>query len=94
MTLKAGEYQIPAGATTADIILMMHEGRSVVRLFTLPEGLTSFQAAVLLNATPALDQPLTAVPAEGSLLPETYRYTYGDSRAEMVARMQKAMQET
>ncbi|HUN52564.1 MAG TPA: endolytic transglycosylase MltG, partial [Candidatus Sulfotelmatobacter sp.] len=33
-------------------------------------------------------------PAEGSLLPETYNYSWGDSRAGMLARMAKAMRET
>jgi UPF0755 protein len=31
--------------------------------------------------------------AEGSLLPETYQYIHGDSRAELVARMRKAQEE-
>jgi UPF0755 protein len=33
------------------------------------------------------------LPPEGSLLPETYRYSYGDSRAGMISRMQKSMQD-
>ena len=33
----------------------------------------------------------TALPPEGSLLPETYQFNRGDTRAEIVARMTQAM---
>jgi UPF0755 protein len=92
-TLKAGEYALPAHASAVEIATMIHEGRSVVRLFTAAEGLTSGEIAQLLNDDPFLTGNIAAIPAEGSLLPETYRYTYGDSRSEIIARMQKAMQE-
>ena len=92
-SLKAGEYAIPASASPFDIALMMHDGHSVVRLFTVAEGLTSGEVVHLLNADPVLTGTTAAVPAEGALLPETYRYSYGDSRASLIARMEKAMQE-
>lgn len=92
--LKAGEYKLNADISTVEVVAMIHEGRSVVRLFTVAEGLTSQEIARLLTAMPELAGEAGAVPAEGSMLPESYRYIYGDSRAGMVARMQKAMQET
>lgn len=92
-SLKAGEYAIPARATPVEIAQMMHEGRSVVRLFTVAEGLTSAEVVRLLNADPVLTGTIEAAPPEGSLLPETYRYIYGDSRTGIVTRMQKAMQD-
>jgi UPF0755 protein len=91
--LKAGEYAVPAKASAFDIAMMLHEGRSVVRTFTAAEGLTSAEIVGLLNAEPALTGEIAAIPPEGSLLPETYRYSYRDSRASLIARMQKAMQE-
>ena len=92
-SLKAGEYAIPAHASALDIAIMMHEGRSVLRLFTVAEGLTSAEVAHMLENDPALTGALSAPPAEGSLLPETYRYSYGDDRAHLIARMQKAMRD-
>jgi UPF0755 protein len=92
-SLKAGEYAIPAGASPIDIAVMMHDGHSVVRLFTAAEGLTSAEIVKLLEVEPVLTGSIDTVPAEGSLLPETYRYTYGDSRAGIVMRMQKALQD-
>lgn len=91
--LRAGEYEIPARATPMDIALMMHEGKAVVRLFTVPEGLTSAEIVDLLKEETVLSGEVEAVPTEGSLLPESYRYSYGDSRASLIARMQKAMRD-
>jgi UPF0755 protein len=92
--LKAGEYQISAGQSLADIVQMMHEGRSISHLFTVAEGLTSAEIARLLASLPALGGDTGPMPPEGSLLPESYRYIYGDHRAGLIARMQKSMQET
>jgi len=41
---------------------------------------------------PALDGEVAAVPADGELLPDTYLYSYGDSRAELIARMRHDME--
>lgn len=92
--LKAGEYALIPGQSMADIIDMIHEGRSVTHLFTVAEGLTSNDIARLLNIMPAMGGGSIAPPPEGSVLPESYRYLYGDTRAGVIGRMQKAMQET
>jgi UPF0755 protein len=91
--LKAGEYAFAPHQSTADIVLMMRDGRSVVRLFTVAEGLSSIEIAHMLQSNPALTGDMPPA-AEGSLLPETYRYSYDDSRAGLIVRMQKAMEET
>jgi len=92
-SLKAGEYAIPAKASPFKIATVLHEGKSIVRMFTAVEGLTSAEIVVALNENPALTGAIDRIPDEGALLPETYRYTYGDSRMSMISRMQKAMQE-
>ncbi len=91
--LQAGEYEFTPGQSIADVIITIHEGHSVVRMFTVPEGLTSAEIVDLLKNNPVLTGDVAQVPAEGSLLPETYRYSYGDARAGIVARMQKGMQD-
>jgi UPF0755 protein len=93
--LKAGEYAFPAGISAAEVMRLMQEGRTVVRRLTVPEGLTTAQVLGLLTATEALDGPLpTPAPGEGELLPETYNFAYGDSRAGMVQRLHRAMTTT
>ncbi len=89
--LKAGEYAFPAGISIDGILEMMRQGRTVVRRFTVPEGLTSAQVVALLEKEPALAGEVKAVPKNGSLLPETYYYSYGDSRAALLERMERSM---
>jgi UPF0755 protein len=92
--LRAGEYAFGPGASMRSVVASLAAGRTLDRRLTIPEGLTSAAVVELINAAPALSGTLATVPAEGSLLPETYHYSYGDSRAELIARMQEAMSRT
>lgn len=92
--LQAGEYRFEPGQSAVDITAMLRDGRTVIRQFTAPEGLTSQEIVELLGAIPALTGDIPQTPAEGSLLPETYRYNYGDSRASVLERMQKDAKDT
>ncbi|MCC7015643.1 MAG: endolytic transglycosylase MltG [Rhodospirillales bacterium] len=91
--LRAGEYEFPPRASALAAIRLMQSGRTVVRRVTVPEGFTVKQATALLALTEGLEGPLTRVPGEGWLLPETYHFAYGDSRQGMVDRMESAMRE-
>ena len=88
--LKAGEYEIPAHASMADIVRILREGKSIVHRITVPEGLTSQEAMEIVKADPVLAGDMPPVPAEGSLLPETYNFSRGTTRAQIVQRMQKS----
>jgi len=92
--LKAGEFMIPAHASGAQILAILQgtEG-SLRRLFTVPEGMPSVMVYEKLLAQPMLTGKVT-VPAEGSILPNSYDYQRGELRAAVVARMQKAMAQT
>jgi UPF0755 protein len=92
--LKAGEYAFPARATPQGVIAMLASGETVARRLTVPEGLTVAEVFKLLESVEALEGELPPPPAEGSLLPETYFYAFGDSRIGLVARMQDAMRRT
>ena len=92
-SLKAGEYQCQPRQSLAEIVFMMNQGRAIVRLFTVPEGLTSHEIVKLLQDDLTLSGNIKTVPPEGSLLPESYRYIYGDNRANLVERMQKSQRE-
>jgi len=89
--LRAGEYLFPAGISMVDTIELLRSGRTVVHRLTVPEGLTSAQIVAMLQAEPALSGEIAKTPPEGSLLPETYHFSWGDSRAEILNRMQTAM---
>jgi UPF0755 protein len=92
--LKAGEYAFPARATPQGVIAMLAKGETVARRLTLAEGLTVAEIFQLLENTEALEGALPPPPEEGSLLPETYFYAFGDSRVGLVRRMEDAMRET
>ena len=72
---------------------MIASGQTVARRITVAEGLTVAEIFALLGSTEGLDGALPPPPPEGSLLPETYFFAFGDHRAEIVKRMQRAMQE-
>lgn len=92
--LKAGEYLFPATVSMRGAVDILLSGKTVLRRLTLPEGITSGEAAALIEAADVLLGSLDTIPAEGSLLPETYHYVRGDTRANLVGRMQAAMLET
>ena len=89
-SLKAGEYALPAHASMADIAAILESGRSIQHKLTAAEGLTSAMIYALVQNDPVLVGDAGAVPSEGSLLPETYLFTRGTTRAQMLKRMEKA----
>ena len=62
------------------------------RLVPVPEGYPSVLVHDALMRADGLTGDV-AVPAEGSILPDSYAYQKGDTRASVVARMQKAMKD-
>jgi UPF0755 protein len=90
--LKAGEYNFPAGVNIGGIITLLQSGKTWQRKITIPEGLTVPEVMNLLNGEPALSGSIDPLPAEGSLLPETYLFSYGDTRQSLVNRMKNSMQ--
>ncbi|GHB17821.1 aminodeoxychorismate lyase [Pseudovibrio japonicus] len=89
--IKAGEYAFPAGIPMKTVMEDLVEGRAVYHSVTFPEGWTSTQIINRLNANEILTGEISAIPAEGSLLPETYTFTRGTTKARIIDQMQKAM---
>lgn len=92
--LKAGEYEIPAGASMREILDLLESGKVVLRQVTIREGLTSYEIDALLANVEDLELVRTEIPAEGTLLPETYSYEKGDSNADVLHHMADAMEKT
>ncbi len=92
--LKAGEYALPAHESMRDVIARLSDGRVLTRRVTIPEGLTAVEIVAIVAAAPALQGEVSAIPPEGSLLPETYHYVSGDTRDAVLARMTDAMAAT
>lgn len=88
--LRAGEFEIDSGASIREIVTHLKTGDPILRFVTVPEGRTSAQVVRILNETPMLTGEVAEVPAEGTLLPETYSYHREDSRAHILDRMAQA----
>lgn len=91
--VKAGEFLLPAGASPASILDILQHGESQRRFVTVPEGMPSILVYEKLMAEPLLTGEIP-VPAEGSVLPDTYDFERGESRAKVLARMTRAMSAT
>jgi UPF0755 protein len=90
--LKAGEYQFKAHASLRDVVATIVEGRVVAHQFTVPEGLTSEQIVARLLDDDILTGNIKEIPREGSLLPDTYNFSRGVTREQMIQRMQQEQQ--
>lgn len=88
--LHAAELAFPAHASLAQVLAILRTAAPVEHALTIPEGLTAAAIAGLLATAPALRGDLT-VPREGGVLPQTYDYEWGQSRARAVHRMEAAM---
>ena len=88
--LKAGEYEFRKNATMRQVLDTLVEGKSIDHKVAFAEGLTSQQIIERLQANTDLQGNIADVPAEGTLLPDTYRFQIGDSRQDIIERMQAA----
>ena len=87
--LKFGEYQFPKQASLHDVISTIVEGKVVLHQISVPEGLTSEQIVQRLLDIDILNGNIREVPREGSLLPESYKFTRGTPREQVIQRMQQ-----
>lgn len=91
--IKAGEFMLPKGASGSRILSIIQGDEVLRRFVTIPEGMPSIMVYERLMANSQLTGSIE-VPAEGSVLPDTYEIDRGESRAAVLRRMQAAMQST
>jgi UPF0755 protein len=108
-SLKAGEYEVPQGASLMAVLNLLETGRVKPHLLVLPEGFTirelgrqleaegiATQADVVRAATnPRLAWSLgiEASSLEGYLFPDTYQVTKGTRVEEILGRMVQRFRE-
>ncbi|MEQ8825697.1 MAG: endolytic transglycosylase MltG [Filomicrobium sp.] len=90
LDMKAGEFKIAQNASMEQVLKTIVHGKSVQYRITLPEGLTSQQIVGRVLADENLTGDVTAIPLEGSLLPDTYPYERGADRQAILDRMANA----
>jgi UPF0755 protein len=92
-TIKAGEFLIPAHASNSEVLSILTGGKTIQRMVTVPEGMPSIMVYERLMANDRLTGDIP-IPAEGSILPDSYAFQKGEARAAVVMRMQQAMQKS
>ena len=101
--LRAGEYEVPRGAATSDVVALLENGRVRQHAVLLPEGGTVSEVARALEAERlavasevlrvAADRQflasldIDAGSIEGYLFPDTYHFVRGQTVPEMLGRM-------
>lgn len=88
--IKAGEFLLPRGASASRILAILQRDEVIRRFVTIPEGMPSIMVYERLMAQSQLTGRI-AVPAEGSVLPDSYDFERGEPRAAVLLRMQSAM---
>lgn len=92
--LKAGEFEIPRGASMKKVMETLVSGRAILHPLTIVEGNTVFQAAQkIANDEILVGEMPEELPPEGMMIADTQRFQRGMTRSEIIARMQ-AQQET
>ena len=91
--VQAGEFEIPRNSSGAAVLDLLQHGKPVQRLITVTEGMPSVIVQEKLAANPYL-AGAAPLPPEGSVLPDSYGFKRGETRAAVVQRMQSAMATT
>ena len=92
--IRFGDYEIPAGASMAQIVALLQQGGNVRNRITIPEGLAVWEIVQRLNQEPLLTGTVETLPPEGSLAPDTYEIDRGATRQSVIDRMIAAQART
>jgi UPF0755 protein len=106
-SLKAGEYELPRGATTLEVLALLEGGRVRPHLVVHPEGATFAELARALERAGLADagdvlrtavdpsflwlHGIAAPSVEGYLWPDTYQVVRGMTPADIPGRMAQRM---
>jgi len=88
--VQAGEFEIPKGTGGAGVLDLLQHGQPVQRLLTIAEGTPSIIVREKLAAVKELTGTVPQAD-EGAILPDSYSYQRGETRAAVLGRMTAAM---
>ena len=91
--IKAGSFLLPKSASEDTILEILKGDKVIRRLVTIPEGMPSVMVAERLMAIKDLTGTVPAA-GEGTVLPDSYDWQKGETRAAVLKRMQAAMDRT
>ncbi len=85
--LKPGEYRFEPGISLTAALTKIVKHDVVPRFVTIPEGRVMADVRTILASAEGLTGEIVTAANDGDLLPETYRYEWGDTRESLIARM-------
>ena len=89
--VSTGEYILYRNENSLSFLLKLLSNKSITRKITFKEGCTVYQVVNKLNKNKILTGSITEMPEEGSLMPDTYFYKFGNTRQSIINRMRDKM---
>ena len=89
--VRYGEYFFEKNSSYYKILHKMLHGYIYFRKITVSEGLSTNSAIRIISRAPGLAGNLPDNLREGVLLPETYFYSFNDTKSSVIKRMQDSM---
>lgn len=90
---KAGEFYLSKNMSMASVYDGLANGKAILYPFTAAEGLTSAMIVRSLDSVNSLKDDNPDVPAEGTLLPETYLTPRGMTQSQLLQKMALAQKQ-
>ena len=91
-SLKAGEYSFIGPNSIPSIAQTLAKGDVIMRKITIPEGKALVEILNIINQNPHLTGDITIPLHEGEILPETYIFTKGTTKDEIIKKATLAME--
>ena len=85
--LKYGEYEFPERASMNEILTFIVNGETKVYKLVIPEGFSNYQISERLRSEQLLSGSINTLLAEGSYAPQTYLFSKGDKRDNLLTLM-------
>ncbi len=92
--VRYGEYFFEKNTSYYKILKKMLRGYIFFRKITIAEGLSTHSSLAIINNSSGLVGNLPKNIKEGSILPETYYYSFNDTKSATLDRMQESMEKT
>jgi UPF0755 protein len=89
--IQTGEYAVNKGDTVAKLLVRMFTGLRVRRKFMIPPGWTILRIVQKVQNDNLLFGSISDIPKEGTLMPDTYYYYFGDSKDSIISKARNQM---
>ena len=86
---RYGEYQLQQGMTFQNLLSKLTSGDFYYRKITIPEGLTIYQIQEIMEKENGLIGTFPSEIKEGTLMPESYKFTAGNTKKQIIQKTEK-----